>query len=159
MGGSSVLAREREVSLADRYELGQGRVFLTGVQALVRVLLDQHRADARARLRTATFISGYQGSPLAGFDREISRLGPLATEHEIVLRPGVNEELGATAVWGSQIAATLPAPRYDGVLGVWYGKAPGLDRSADAIRHGNYVGTDPRGGVLALVGDDPACKS
>jgi len=134
-------------------------VFLSGVQALVRVLLDQHRADDRAGLTTASLISGYQGSPLAGFDREVARLGPLAAEHHLVARPAVNEELGATSVWGSQLTSTLPGPRYDGVVGVWYGKAPGVDRAADAIRHGNYVGTDPRGGVLALCGDDPACKS
>jgi len=149
----------RQVRIRDRYELAAGEVFMTGVQALVRVLLDQHRADLDAGLRTASLVSGYQGSPLAGFDREVARLGSLAAENEIVLRPAVNEELGATAVWGSQLAGTLPSPRFDGVLGVWYGKAPGVDRSADAIRHGNYVGTDPRGGVLALVGDDPACKS
>lgn len=163
MGGSTIAAPlaalGREVSLGDRYELESGRVYMTGVQALVRVVLDQHRADARAGLRTAALVSGYQGSPLAGFDREMARLGPLAAAHDVVLRPGVNEELGATAVWGSQLAGTLPGPRYDGVLGVWYGKAPGVDRSADAIRHGNFAGTDPRGGVLALVGDDPACKS
>jgi indolepyruvate ferredoxin oxidoreductase len=152
-------ASKRAVSLADRYLLGDGQVFLSGVQALVRVLLDQHRADARAGLRTATLVSGYQGSPLAGFDREIASLGSVATDHHLTLRPGVNEELGATAVWGSQIAGSLPGARYDGVLGVWYGKAPGVDRSADAIRHGNFLGTDPRGGVLALCGDDPACKS
>lgn len=151
--------RRREATLADRYLLPDGEVFLTGVQALVRVLLDQHRADRRDGLRTATLVSGYQGSPLGGFDKEVAGLGPLGAEHELLLRPGVNEELGATAVWGSQLAGTLPGPRYDGVLGVWYGKAPGVDRSADAIRHGNYVGTDPRGGVLALCGDDPACKS
>ncbi|MDT5305201.1 MAG: indolepyruvate ferredoxin oxidoreductase, partial [Mycobacterium sp.] len=145
--------------LADRYELAHGRIFLTGVQALVRLLLDQHRADVRAGLRTATLVSGYQGSPLGGFDKEVGKLGKLGREHEIVLRPAVNEELGATAVWGSQIANYLPNPRYDGVLGVWYGKAPGVDRAADAIRHGNYVGAAPRGGVLALCGDDPACKS
>src|SRR5689334_13203144 len=143
MSGSVVREVRRDVTLADRYTLPEGRVFLTGVQALVRVLLDQHRADAAAGLRTATLVSGYQGSPLAGFDREVARLGPLAAEHELVLRPGVNEELGATAVWGSQIAGTLPRPRHDGVIGVWYGKAPGVDRSADAIRHGNYVGADP----------------
>ena len=151
--------RRRDVTLADRYLLPDGEVFLTGVQALVRLLLDQHRADVRDGLRTATLISGYQGSPLGGFDKAVAALGPLAAEHELVLRPGVNEELGATAVWGSQLAGTLPGPRYDGVLGVWYGKSPGVDRSADAIRHGNFVGTDPRGGVLALCGDDPACKS
>jgi len=146
-------------SLADRWTLDEGRVFLTGIQALVRVLLDQHRADARAGLRTATLVSGYPGSPLAGFDREAAALGPLAAEHDVVLRPAVNEELGATAAWGSQLAGTLPRPRFDGVVGVWYGKAPGVDRAADAIRHGNAVGTDPRGGVLALCGDDPGAKS
>jgi indolepyruvate ferredoxin oxidoreductase len=159
MNGSLVAERVRPVALADRYELEEGRVFLTGVQALVRVLLDQHRADARAGLRTATLVSGYQGSPLAGLDQEVERLGMLREEHDVVLRRAVNEELGATAVWGSQLAATLPGPRFDGVVGVWFGKAPGVDRAADAIRHGNMVGTDPRGGVLALCGDDPACKS
>jgi indolepyruvate ferredoxin oxidoreductase len=147
------------VTLADRYELTDGRIFLTGVQALVRLLLDQHRADARAGLRTATFVSGYQGSPLAAFDKEVAGLGGLGAANDVVLRPAVNEELGATAVWGSQLAGTLAGPRYDGVVGVWYGKAPGVDRAADAIRHGNYVGSDPHGGVLALCGDDPACKS
>jgi len=132
---------------------------MSGVQALVRVLLDQHRADAAQGLHTAVFVSGYQGSPLGGFDREVAGLKGIAAEHEIVHRPGVNEELGATAVWGSQLATTLPGARYDGVLGVWYGKAPGVDRSADAIRHGNWVGAHPRGGVLALCGDDPECKS
>jgi indolepyruvate ferredoxin oxidoreductase len=145
--------------LRDRYELEEGAVFLSGVQALVRLILDQYRADRDGGARTGTMVSGYQGSPLGGFDREIARLGQLATDHGVVHRPGVNEELGATAVWGSQMATGLPGPRYDGVLGVWYGKAPGVDRAADAIRHGNFAGTDPRGGVLALCGDDPECKS
>ena len=149
----------RPASLEERYLLPEGRVFLSGVQALVRVLLDQHRADVRAGLRTATLVSGYPGSPLAGFVGEVGGLGALAAEYELILQPAVNEELAATAVWGSQLAGTLPGPRYDGVLGVWYGKSPGVDRAADAIRHGNFVGTDPRGGVLALCGDDPACKS
>ena len=125
----------------------------------MRVLIDQHRADAAAGLRTATLASGYPGSPLAGLDRELERLGPLAAEHDIVLRRAVNEELAATAVYGSQLAGTLPGPRFDGVVGVWFGKAPGLDRSTDAIRHGNHIGTDRRGGVLALCGDDPGCVS
>ncbi|HMJ02527.1 MAG TPA: indolepyruvate ferredoxin oxidoreductase family protein [Conexibacter sp.] len=162
MSGQGTVERARTArrpSLADRYELDEGRVFMTGIQALVRVLLDQHRADARAGLRTATLVSGYPGSPLAGFDKEAAGLGPLAAQHDVVLRPAVNEELGATAAWGSQLAGTLPRPRFDGVVGVWYGKAPGVDRAADAIRHGNYVGTDPRGGVIALCGDDPGCKS
>src|SRR5690606_29258580 len=121
----SDLSRRRQPSLSDRYELDEGRVFLTGIQALVRVLLDQHRADARAGLRTATLVSGYQGSPLGGFDTEVARLGDLGRAYQIVARPAVNEELGATAVWGSQLAGTLPGPRFDGVTGVWYGKAPG----------------------------------
>jgi indolepyruvate ferredoxin oxidoreductase len=147
------------VRLEDRYLRPEGRVFMSGIQALVRVLLDQHRADASAGARTGILVSGYQGSPLGGFDREVAGLEGLAIEHDIVHRPGVNEELGATAVWGSQLASTLPGARFDGVLGVWYGKAPGVDRAADAIRHGNFVGADPRGGLLALCGDDPECKS
>ncbi len=151
--------RRAMATLSDRYELADGRIFLTGVQALVRLLLEQHRADARAGLRTATLVSGYQGSPLAAFDKEVAGLGGLLQANDIVHRPAVNEELGATAVWGSQLAQSFPDPRYDGVVGVWYGKAPGVDRAADAIRHGNYVGSDPRGGVIALCGDDPGCKS
>jgi indolepyruvate ferredoxin oxidoreductase len=151
--------RARDVSLSDRYELERGRVFLTGLQALVRVLIDQHSADARAGLRTATLVSGYQGSPLGGLDLELGRLGRIAEAHEIVLRRAVNEELGATAVSGSQLVPMLPGARFDGVVGVWYGKAPGVDRASDAIRHANMVGTAPHGGVLALCGDDPGCKS
>jgi indolepyruvate ferredoxin oxidoreductase len=148
-----------DVSLADKYELEQGTIFLSGIQALVRVLLDQHRADARRGVRTATFASGYQGSPLGGLDKEILRLGPLAADHLLHFVPGLNEELAATAVYGTQLAMSLPGPKYDGVVGVWYGKNPGLDRAMDAIRHGNFAGTSPTGGVLALVGDDPSCKS
>jgi len=149
----------REVTLADRYELDEGRVFLTGLQALVRVMLDQHRADARAGLRTATLVSGYPGSPLAGLDQEVGRLGAIGAAHDVVLRRAINEELGATAVSGSQLAPTLPGARYDGVVGIWFGKAPGVDRSSDAFRHANLAGTDPHGGAVALCGDDPACKS
>jgi indolepyruvate ferredoxin oxidoreductase len=158
---SGLLVREprRQATLADRYELEDGRVFLTGVQALVRVLIDQHRADAAAGLRVGTLASGYPGSPLAGFDLELGRLGALAERHSIVSRRAVNEELGATAVWGTQLVRSLPGARVDGVVGVFYGKAPGVDRAGDAIRHGNLVGTDPHGGVLALCGDDPASKS
>jgi indolepyruvate ferredoxin oxidoreductase len=149
----------REVTLADRFELEEGRVFLTGLQALVRALLDQHRADARANLRTATLVSGYPGSPLAGLDQEVGRLGAVGAAHHIVLRRAINEELGATAVSGTQLAPMLPGARYDGVVGVWFGKAPGVDRASDALRHANLAGTDPRGGAIALCGDDPACKS
>jgi indolepyruvate ferredoxin oxidoreductase len=149
----------RSVSLEDKYVLEEGIVFLSGVQALVRVLLDKHRADARQGLRTATLVSGYQGSPLGGFDKEVMRLGELAARHEVHLVPGLNEELAATAVYGSQLVNNLPGPRYDGVLGVWYGKNPGLDRAIDPLRHANYAGADPAGGMLAFVGDDPSCKS
>src|SRR3954464_15129517 len=148
-----------DVSLADKYELEQGTIFLSGIQALVRVMLDQHRADARRGVRTATFASGYQGSPLGGFDKEIMRLRGLAADHLLHFVPGLNEELAATAVYGTQLAMGLPDPKYDGVVGVWYGKNPGLDRAMDAIRHANFAGTSPTGGVLALVGDDPSCKS
>ena len=117
------------------------------------------RADRRAGLRTGAFISGYQGSPLGGFDRELLTHRRMLDEHGVVLRPALNEELAATAVAGSQLVSTRPNARVDGVAGYWYGKAPGLERAGDAIRHANYVGTAPRGGVLALIGDDPACKS
>ncbi len=148
-----------EVSLDDRYVLERGRVFLSGVQALVRVPLEQHRADRRNDLNTATFVSGYQGSPLGGLDRELARNADICREHHLVHVPGLNEESGATAAWGSQLASALPGARYDGVLGIWYGKAPGLDRAADSLRHGNHAGVGRAGGGLALVGDDPACKS
>ncbi|UTI65649.1 indolepyruvate ferredoxin oxidoreductase family protein [Paraconexibacter antarcticus] len=147
------------VSLDDKYLLEEGRIFLSGIQALVRVPVDQHRADVRAGLRTGTFISGYQGSPLGVFDQELLRNPKLCAEHDIHLQPGVNEELGATAVWGSQLAPDLPGAARDGVVGLWYGKNPGLDRAADAIRHANFCGVPRHGGAVAIVGDDPSCKS
>jgi indolepyruvate ferredoxin oxidoreductase len=149
----------RDVSLDDKYLLEEGRILLTGVQGLVRLPLDQHRADRRRGLHTATMISGYQGSPLGGLDREIARNRKIAVEHHVRHVPGLNEELGATSAWGSQLAAGLPGARYDGVLAMWYGKAPGLDRAADSLRHGNFVGVSRTGGALAVVGDDPSCKS
>ena len=149
----------REVSLQDKYVLDEGRILLTGVQGLVRVVLDQHRADRRAGLTTGTMISGYQGSPLGGFDQELARNRELLDEHHVRHVPGLNEELGATSAWGSQLAGNLPGSKYDGVLGMWYGKAPGLDRAADSLRHGNFVGVSRTGGGLAVVGDDPSCKS
>ena len=149
----------RDVSLDDKYLLREGRIFLSGVQALVRMPFDQHRADADAGLHTGTFVSGYQGSPLGTLDKELQRNRKLCAEHELYLQPAVNEELGATAVWGSQLAAGIPGARVDGVVGLWYGKNPGLDRAADAIRHANMCGVGPTSGAVALVGDDPSCKS
>ncbi|HET6506520.1 MAG TPA: indolepyruvate ferredoxin oxidoreductase family protein [Baekduia sp.] len=148
-----------DVALTDKYLLEQGTVFLSGTQALVRILLDQVRADRRRGLRTATFVSGYQGSPLGTVDKEILGLGEIAPRHDLHFTAGLNEELAATAVYGSQMAPSLPGARVDGVTGVWYGKNPGLDRAMDALRHANFAGTHPRGGALALVGDDPSCKS
>jgi indolepyruvate ferredoxin oxidoreductase len=135
------------------------RVHLSGVQATVRVLIDALRADRVAGRRTAAFVSGYQGSPLAGFDKELETALRTHLDVEIVHRPAVNEELGATAVMGSQLASMLESRRVDGVLGVWYGKAPGLDRSMDALRHASFAGASASGGALAIVGDDPSAKS
>ncbi len=146
-------------SLDDRYTNDEGRVFLTGIQALARVPMEQLRVDAARGLNTAVFLSGYQGSPLGGFDQEMARAVKRVPDLNIVCKPGVNEELAATAVMGSQLAPTLDGSRYDGVIGYWYGKAPGIDRASDAIRHAVYAGSHPMGGAVALVGDDPACKS
>ena len=142
-----------------KYREDAGTFFFTGVQALVRAPMDQMREDRRAGLKTATFFSGYQGSPLGGFDRELIAHKAILDSLNMVHQPGLNEELGATAVMGSQMASTFPQQRYDGVLGVWYGKSPGVDRAGDAMRHAAYAGTHPRGGVLALAGDDPSNKS
>ena len=148
-----------DYQLTDRYLKDEGRVFLTGVQALARIPVEQLRHDRANGLNTAAFVSGYPGSPLGGFDQEVSRAARLADDLPIICEPGVNEELGATAVMGSQLAAEQPDFRYDGVLGLWYGKAPGLDRAGDALRHAAFAGTSRHGGAIALVGDDPAAKS
>ncbi|MFD2351418.1 hypothetical protein ACFSTC_22050 [Nonomuraea ferruginea] len=145
--------------LEDRYEATTGRVQLTGVQALARLPIDQHRRDLARGRRVATFVSGYEGSPLGGYDLELHRQRRLLDANDVVFRPGLNEESAATAVQGSQLANTLDGARYDGVLGIWYGKAPGLDRATDALRHGNLMGAHPDGGAIVLVGDDPAAKS
>ncbi|MFJ2032123.1 indolepyruvate ferredoxin oxidoreductase family protein [Streptosporangium sp. NPDC087985] len=155
----TIISDAREVTPEDRYVLEDGQVFMTGTQALVRVILDQMRADRSAGLNTGTMVSGYPGSPLGGFDQELARSRKHAEPLDVVHRPGQNEELGATVVWGSQLVPTLPSPRKAGVLGVWYGKAPGVDRAADALRHGNFVGAHPQGGLIAFCGDDPTCKS
>ena len=145
--------------LSDRYTATSGRVQLTGVQALARLPIDQHRRDLAAGLNVGTFISGYEGSPLAGYDQELGRLKQLLDGCDVTFVPGLNEEAAATSVQGSQLACTLPGAARDGVIGIWYGKAPGLDRATDALRHGNLMGSHPKGGALVLVGDDPAAKS
>ncbi len=148
-----------EFSLEAKYTQERGRIYLSGIQALVRLPLDQHRADRRRGLNTATFISGYRGSPLGGFDQTLERHARLMAEHHVVFSSGLNEDLGATAVFGSQMVGLFPRPKYDGVLGMWYGKAPGVDRTGDVFKHANYAGVGRNGGVLALAGDDPLSKS
>ena len=145
--------------LGDRYRTGSGPVVLTGVQAIARALVEQHERDARAGLRVATFVSGYQGSPLGGVDRMLAAMPDVLAAHDITFVPGLNEELAATSVWGSQADLPMGTATHDGVVGVWYGKGPGLDRATDALRHANMYGANPRGGMLLLVGDDPASKS
>ncbi|WP_454719936.1 MULTISPECIES: indolepyruvate ferredoxin oxidoreductase family protein [Cupriavidus] len=146
-------------SLSDKYRQQHGHVFMSGNQALVRLPIQQRLRDQLAGLDTAGFISGYRGSPLGRFDMDLWQAGELLREHHIHFQPGVNEDLAATAVWGSQYVPILPKARHDGVFGIWYGKGPGVDRSGDALKHANAAGTSPRGGVLALAGDDHAAKS
>ena len=148
-----------QVTLDDKYTLDEGRVFLTGTQALVRLGLMQRRRDMAQGLNTAGYVTGYRGSPLGAIDREFGRAKAFLDEHHIKFHPGVNEDLAATALWGSQQLNLFEGARYDGVFGIWYGKGPGVDRSGDVFRHANFAGTSPHGGVLALAGDDPACKS
>ncbi|GAA3009028.1 indolepyruvate ferredoxin oxidoreductase family protein [Actinokineospora diospyrosa] len=144
---------------ADVVSRDSGRGALTGVQALGKLLLDQRRADQARGWKTAGLVSGYRGSPLAGLDLVLERNAKLLAAHDIEFIPGVNEELGATVVYGSQLAPQLPGSRFEGVFGLWYGKAPGVDRSVDAFKHGTWMGTTPKGGVLVVAGDDPASKS
>ncbi len=146
-------------NLEDKYTLDQGIVFMTGIQALVRLALEQIRRDRAAGHNTGGYISGYQGSPLAAYDGALRKVPGLLDEHGIVYRPGVNEELAATAVWGSQYVGMFPGAKVDGVFGIWFGKGPGVDRSVDALRHANWAGTSPLGGTLALAGDDHGAKS
>ncbi|WP_198950754.1 indolepyruvate ferredoxin oxidoreductase family protein [Kineosporia sp. A_224] len=146
-------------SLDDKYAAGDGRALMSGVQALVRLTLEQRRLDTARGLDTAVYVSGYQGSPLGTVDLEMGRAKRFLAEAGVVFQAGVNEELAATAVAGSQLIGRLPGRRYDGVTGFWYGKNPGLDRAADAIRHGMLAGTAPLGGAVAWIGDDPDCKS
>ncbi len=148
-----------DFSLGEKYDRESGIIYLSGIQALVRLPLDQHRADQRQGLHTGTFISGYRGSPLGGIDSELDRNRERMQAHHVVHQPGLNEELAATAIFGSQLTTTVADTRYDGVLGIWYGKGPGVDRTGDVFRHANLAGVSPTGGVLALAGDDPSCKS
>jgi indolepyruvate ferredoxin oxidoreductase len=149
----------KKVSLEDKYELESGRVYMTGTQALVRLPMLQHQRDAAAGLNTACFISGYRGSPLGGLDTAMWRARRFLEKNNILFRAGVNEDLAATAIWGTQQVGLFPGAKHDGVFAMWYGKGPGVDRSGDAFKHANNAGTSPHGGVLALAGDDHTCRS
>lgn len=149
----------RKVTLDDKYTLDSGRIFLTGVQALVRLPLMQQRRDTANGLRTAGYVSGYRGSPLGTYDAELGKAKRFLGEANVVFVPGVNEDLAATAVWGTQQAETSGEGKFDGVFSIWYGKGPGVDRSGDAFRHANLAGSSKHGGVLVLMGDDHTCES
>jgi len=147
------------VTLDDKYILESGRVYLTGTQALVRLPMMQRQRDIAAGLNTAGYISGYRGSPLGGFDQALWQAKRFIRNSHIEFQPGVNEDLAATAIWGTQQIHLYPGARYDGVFGIWYGKGPGVDRSGDVFKHANYAGTSKNGGVVALAGDDHTAKS
>ncbi len=148
-----------DVALDDKYDLSKERIFVSGGQAVIRMLLMQRERDRLAGLRTAGFVSGYRGSPLGGFDLQLWKARKQLAQSDITFQPGLNEELAATAVWGSQQAELLGEGKYDGVFGVWYGKGPGVDRSGDVFRHANLAGSSKHGGVLAMMGDDHMAES
>ncbi|MCW8891608.1 MAG: indolepyruvate ferredoxin oxidoreductase family protein [Sedimenticola sp.] len=148
-----------EIKLDDKYTLDSGRVYLTGVQALVRLPMLQKQRDQQAGLNTAGFISGYRGSPLGGVDKELWKAKQYLKASHITFQPGLNEDLAATAIWGSQQLNLFEGAEYDGVYSMWYGKGPGVDRSGDVFKHANAAGTSPHGGVLVIAGDDHNSKS
>src|SRR6266849_2024484 len=152
-------ARIHEVTLDDKYALQSGRAFMTGTQALVRLPMLQRVRDLAAGLNTAGFISGYRGSPLGGFDQALWKAKKFLDEHHVKFQPGVNEDLAATSIWGTQQVNLFPDAKYDGVFSIWYGKGPGVDRCGDVFKHANSAGTSQHGGVLVLAGDDHAAKS
>ena len=147
------------VTLDDKYDLTKSRVFVTGYQALVRLTLMQRERDRRAGLNTAGYVTGYRGSPLGGLDYQFERAAQHLMPADVVFRPGINEDLAATALWGTQQAELRGEGKYDGVFGMWYGKGPGVDRTGDVFRHANFSGTSKHGGVLALMGDDHTAES
>ncbi len=149
----------REVTLEDKYDLSKRQVFLTGTQAIIRMLLMQRERDRQAGLDTAGFVSGYRGSPLGGLDQQLFRSKKQLAAANIVFQPGLNEELAATACWGAQQAELLGQGKHDGVFGLWYGKGPGVDRTTDVFRHANMAGSSRHGGVVALMGDDHTAES
>ncbi|MBU9651824.1 indolepyruvate ferredoxin oxidoreductase family protein [Burkholderia multivorans] len=156
---ASLEAALKSVTLDDKYTLERGRAYMSGIQALVRLPMLQQERDRAAGLNTAGFISGYRGSPLGGLDLSLWKAKQHLAAHQIVFQPGLNEDLAATAVWGSQQVNLYPGAKYDGVFGMWYGKGPGVDRTGDVFKHANSAGSSKHGGVLVLAGDDHAAKS
>ncbi|MFP4904188.1 hypothetical protein ACLFKT_34750, partial [Paraburkholderia sp. BR14261] len=150
---------DTDYRLEDRYLREDGAVFLTGTQALVRILIEQARADRLAGLKTAGLVSGYRGSPLGGFDQELWRQKALLADFDVRFEPALNEDLGATMLWGAQQLDAFPGKRVEGVYSMWYGKGPGVDRTGDVFRNANMLGTARHGGVLAVAGDDHAAQS
>ncbi len=144
-------------TLDDKYTLKSGRIYLTGTQALVRLPLMQRWRDREAGLNTGGFISGYRGSPLGSYDFALWQARQHLLAHDIRFQPGLNEDLAATSVWGTQQVPLFPGAKVDGVFAIWYGKGPGVDRSTDPFKHANGAGTSPYGGVLAIAGDDHGC--
>ncbi|MFY9896836.1 MAG: indolepyruvate ferredoxin oxidoreductase family protein, partial [Xanthobacteraceae bacterium] len=149
----------RDVTLDDKYDLTQRHVFVTGFQALVRLCLMQKELDRRNGLNTAGFVTGYRGSPLGNLDSQFLRAQRFLDKSDVRFQGGINEDLAATAVWGSQQAALRGEGKYDGVFAMWYGKGPGVDRTGDVFRHANLAGSAQHGGVLALMGDDHTAES
>src|ERR1044071_3645204 len=147
------------VTLDDKYDLTKSRIFVTGYQALVRMTMMQHERDKRAGLNTGGYVTGYRGSPLGGLDYQFQRAAQHLARHNVLFQGGVNEDLAATALWGTQQAELRGEGKYDGVFGIWYGKGPGVDRTGDVFRHANHAGTSNHGGVLALRGGDHTCES
>lgn len=150
---------KRAVSLNDKFDLAEPRQILTGTQAIVRLALMQQVRDRQAGLNTAGYVTGYRGSPIAALEGAFLRAQPILDKYNILFHPGLNEDLAATALWGSQQAELRGEGKYDGVFGIWYGKGPGVDRTGDVFRHANHAGTSKHGGVLALLGDDHTCES
>ena len=148
-----------DVSLDDKYTARDGTVFLSGLHALVRLPMVQRRRDLAAGLNTAGYISGYRGSPIGRYDMELWRAKGFLKDHHVHFQPGVNEDLAATAAWGTQQVNLFPGARYDGVFSLWYGKAPGVDRTGDVFKHGMMAGTSKHGGVLAMAADDHMASS
>ncbi|HMJ30386.1 MAG TPA: indolepyruvate ferredoxin oxidoreductase family protein, partial [Xanthobacteraceae bacterium] len=147
------------VTLDDKYDLAKSRIFVTGFQAIVRLCLMQKERDRQAGLNTAGYVTGYRGSPLGTLDLQFIRAQRALDKYDVRFQAGVNEDIAATAIWGSQQAELRGEGRFDGVFGLWYGKGPGVDRTGDVFRHANFAGTSKHGGVLALMGDDHTAES